>query len=177
MYKDNVIIIGGRKRVGKDTVATLLVKYIGKAKCISLASPMKEILADTLGISVEEVERLKNNESNPHRGYLQRFGQKAKEYFGEECWIEYNRHVIANLPKGTTAIIPDFRYPNETKAGDITINVVNPKLPGVTDNHSSENSMNNFEFDYTIINNGTLEDLENTVENLVLSWRAEARLS
>ena len=173
--KDKVIIIAGRKRAGKDTVANLFIKHLDKAVKVPLATPMKELVADMLHISMEDLEDLKNNEQNPHRGYLQRFGQKAKEYFGEDCWINYNRHLIANLPKGTTAIISDFRFPKESKEGDITINVINDRLPENLDSHSSENSMGNCMFDYTIYNNGTIREVEEEVVRVVNSLKADGK--
>ena len=170
-----VICIGGKKRAGKDTVADIICK-ITKAKKVSLAGPMKDIIADMLHISVPALEELKNNPDKPHRGYLQRLGQKAKEYFGETCWTDYTRRVIENIPGDTIAIISDFRYPIETQEGDITINVVNSKLPEDIDTHSSENSLNKFAFTYTIYNEGSLKDLEYSVRGLVAKLISEGKL-
>ena len=163
----NVISISGAKRSGKDTVTEMLVARIGGAKRVALADPIKAILMDMMGLTYEELEDLKNDENKPHRKYLQNLGQKAKEFFGESCWRDYSRHVIASLPKNSVAVISDVRFPFETQRGDLTINVVRRSLGKNTDTHASENGMKGFEFDITIYNNGTLEELETQVDNLI----------
>lgn len=165
--KNNVISISGRKRAGKDTVADMIIKRVKRAQRVALADPMKYIVANMLKITLEELEVLKNDESNPHRWFLQSLGQDAKLYFGEDCWAEYARHVIANLPKGATAIITDIRFPFERRGGDLTINVVNDRLGVNTDSHQSENGMEGAEYDITIYNNGTLKELEAKVKKIV----------
>ena len=64
-------------------------------------------------------------------------------------------------------IIPDCRYPNETNVADkneiITLFVNRPIENDLTEEqrkHSSENAMNDYDFDFYIENDGTLEDLE-----------------
>ena len=155
------------KRSGKDTVAGMLIERITGAKRVALADPMKAIIMDMMGLTYQELEDLKNDDSKPHRGYLQRLGQKAKEFFGESCWRDYSRHVIACLPKNSTAIISDVRFPFETSRGDLTINVVRRSIGKNTDTHVSENGMKGFEFDITIYNDSTLKELGVQVDNLV----------
>jgi hypothetical protein len=65
-------------------------------------------------------------------------------------------------------IITDVRFPNELGAikdrGGITIRVNRPDLPEFT--HLSEVSLNSAQFDYTIDNNGTIEELIEKIKNL-----------
>lgn len=65
-------------------------------------------------------------------------------------------------------IITDIRFPNELKAvkekNGITIRVNRPDLPEFT--HLSEISLNSAKFDYTIDNNGSIEDLIEKIKNL-----------
>lgn len=166
MVKDNVILIAGAKRSGKDTVADMLAKKIKGSYRLSYAEPMKDIVYEMLGLTFDEGEALKNSDSNPHRGYLQRFGQKAKQYFGANCWGEIVEHTIANLPKGSTTIISDFRVPVEHIKGSLTIKIVNPKIKDI-DVHISERALDNFEFDVLIYNSGTLKELEAKVDTLI----------
>lgn len=81
-------------------------------------------------------------------------------------------------------IITDLRFPNELEAiedrGGITIRVnrkiskeedVNQSLLGAMSNykeHPSETSLDNAEFDYTINNNGTIEDLIEKVKEILI---------
>jgi hypothetical protein len=65
-------------------------------------------------------------------------------------------------------IITDVRFPNEFRSiknkGGITIRVNRPNLPESF--HLSEISLNSAEFDYTIDNNGTIEELIEKIKNL-----------
>jgi len=164
--KTKVILIAGLARAGKDTVADMLADKIDKTYRLAYAEPMKAILADTLGLSLEDLELRKNSNLYAHRGYLQRFGQKCKEYFGENCWGEIVERQVEHLPNDGVAILSDFRMPIEYIDGAITIKVVNPKVKS-TDKHISENALTNFNFDITIVNDSTLEQLEDKVQDVV----------
>lgn len=70
-------------------------------------------------------------------------------------------------------IITDMRFPNEMQAvkanGGITIRVVRPDDKKISlDLHPSETALDDAEFDYEIINDGTLEDLIEKVEGVIL---------
>jgi hypothetical protein len=70
-------------------------------------------------------------------------------------------------------IITDMRFPNEMQAikanGGITIKVVRPHDKEIPlDLHPSETALDDVEFDYEIVNDGTLEDLIEKVEGIIL---------
>jgi hypothetical protein len=70
-------------------------------------------------------------------------------------------------------IITDLRFPNEYEAiksrEGITIRVVKPDNKKVSsDLHPSETALDDAEFDYEIVNDGTLEDLKDKVEGIIL---------
>jgi hypothetical protein len=161
-----IILISGLSRSGKDTVADMLAARFDNSKRLAFASPMKAILAETLGLTLEQLEERKNSSQYAHRGYLQRFGQVCKRYFGENCWGEIVEHTIDNLPKDSIIIISDFRMPVEHIEGAITVQVVNPRVTG-NDPHVSENALKDFKSDAVIVNDGTLEELEDKVQDLV----------
>jgi hypothetical protein len=83
------------------------------------------------------------------------------------CSGGVERHKTTCLPKW---IIPDVRFPNEAQAikdrDGVIINIIRPDIAKT--NHSSETSLNEWQFDHTIINDGTLEDLFNKVKSLQL---------
>jgi hypothetical protein len=64
-------------------------------------------------------------------------------------------------------IITDTRFPNEAQAikdaGGIIIRVTRPGIGPVND-HPSETGLNQWKFDYEIQNDGTLENLINSVK-------------
>lgn len=73
--------------------------------------------------------------------------------------IEIGEKVIPQYPKW---LIPDTRFLNEAKAirdrGGIVLRV-NRDIASNTNTHPSETALDNYQFDYIINNNGTLEEL------------------
>jgi hypothetical protein len=70
-------------------------------------------------------------------------------------------------------IITDMRFPNEMQAvkanGGITIRVVRPSDKEIPlDLHPSETALDDAKFDYEIVNDGTIEDLKEKVEGVIL---------
>jgi hypothetical protein len=70
-------------------------------------------------------------------------------------------------------IITDLRFPNEMQAvkanGGITIKVIRPNYKDIPlDLHPSETALDDAEFDYEIVNDGTIEDLRDKVEGVIL---------
>lgn len=60
-------------------------------------------------------------------------------------------------------IITDMRFPNELEAvkdkGGITIRIERPETDHLAGDHASETALDDAEFDYLIINDGSIEDL------------------
>jgi len=94
-----------------------------------------------------------------------------KEAVGEMVWGEETGQV-ANI-QYPNWIITDLRFPNEMQAvkanGGITIKVVRPNDKDIPlDLHPSETALDDAEFDYEIVNDGTIEDLRDKVEGIIL---------
>ena len=87
-------------------------------------------------------------------------------------------------------IITDTRFPNELQAvkdnGGLTIKIVRPKerelvlrnantlidtRKTLEPEHKSETALDNAEFDYVILNNGTIEDLVNECRNIIKDYK------
>ena len=166
MQDKKIILIAGSARAGKDTVADIIVSKVDKVTILHYADLMKEILAETLGMSLEELEDRKNSGLYAHRKYLQRFGMKMREVFGEDIWVNKLKQIIQHIPSDHLIVIPDFRLPNEALDGATTIKVVNPNI-AKKDTHISENALSNFEFDIIVVNDGTLEQLEDKVKDIL----------
>jgi hypothetical protein len=165
-----VILIGHKKRQGKDTLAEMLAEITG-GQIIRFADPMKEILSDTFGLQQEELEYAKNRGlrirhdvrdggyKQTYREVLQRFGTEAmKKQFGEDVWANLaveNTHDCA----ADVVIIPDLRF--------TTVNIVRPGVDHI-DGHESETELDGFAYDHVITNDGTLDDLRDISGRL---WR------
>jgi hypothetical protein len=165
----DVIMIAGLKRSGKDTFGKILQEELIAANpninvvIISFADAMKFILSTTLGISMETLDKFKNDSNYPHREYLQRLGTEAmKPIFGKYVWSDIVNNKLKDIDPNI-AIITDFRFPDEYNnmlVPPYTIKVVRDlATPDKGYIHSSEKSLDNFKFETIIENNGTIKDL------------------
>ncbi len=102
----------------------------------------------------------------------------------KNCGCEKNCRCEHDLPNW---ILTDMRFPNEMKAvvekGGATIRVVREKLPikhsktgkihllsrEAFTEHSSETALDDAEFDYEIINDGSIEDLVEKVKEILIT--------
>lgn len=192
----HLILIHGLKRSGKDYTAKIIKEILGdEVSSVSYADPLKQIIADTFGITLEELEDYKNDGEGVYLqeakldGYdckkitdfriiLQRFGTEAmKKQFGDDVWA---KRGFENATKQGTdiVVIPDFRFmiEHETAVSDSrffgnkihTIHVQNKDLP-TADSHASERELsdNNFKFDYYIDNTGQPLNIKTKVQEIL----------
>ena len=98
------------------------------------------------------------------RVLLQRFGSDVgRGMFGEDFWVD---QAFRGLSFSEDYVFTDVRFPNEGEAirgrGGVVWNVVRPGV-GVANGHVSECAMGGFVFDETVVNDGSLADLEGKV--------------
>ena len=166
--KKKYILIGHKKRHGKDTVAEMLHKHLPNSRILSFAHPMKAIMAEAKGMSIPEYEEVKNTYPKM-RLELQKFGSGLmKEYFGQNVWRDLLVKVAEECEE-EYIIVSDFRFPNEVIENCMTIKVVRDDIQGSgceSEGHISETALDDFEFDEVVKNNSTLEHLEIRVQEL-----------
>lgn len=187
----NVLAISGKKRSGKDWTAAAIkseLEQLGySVDIIAFADPMKDILATTFGISLEQLDHYKNQndrfklnfvdylsgehlESGDARVFLQRFGNEAmKSYFGPHVWRDLAIKRIAESD-ADYVIISDFRMPEEVIPGMVSIRI-NSDSVDVTDTHRSENGLEDYLFDFELDNSNkalTQPLIEGFVRNTIL---------
>jgi hypothetical protein len=97
------------------------------------------------------------------RVLLQRFGSDVgREMFGEDFWVDQAFKGLGD----ESVVFTDVRFPNEAEAirgrGGVVWNVVRPGV-GVANGHVSESALGGFVFDATVVNDGSLQDLEGKV--------------
>ncbi len=162
MLFNNVLLVGHKTKQGKDTFADyLMASAIVPVERLQFSDTMKDIMAEMFDMSREQLEEVKNL-GDPMRGYHQRFGSgKMKELFGEDVWVQKLIEKVTD--KDTIYIIDDFRFPIEALPGAISIKLVRPlgDVKLFDHEHISETALDDYDFDYTIINDGTLDDLAN----------------
>lgn len=184
------ILINGKKRSGKDFSATKLKEKLEEngysVQILSFAGPLKQIVAELFGITIDDLDLFKNEPEkykvkiiNSDDGILmaheldlrlilQILGTDVlKKYFGDGVWVDLMNKEIA---KSTSdfILIPDFRFICEHLDDSITIKIRNDEIDkNFTDTHKSENELNEFVFDYEL-DNTNYRDIEDDINKLVI---------
>lgn len=183
--KKTVILLGHKKRVGKDTIANKLKTGLNFVP-LSFAAKLKTVVQDLYNFTDEQMhgdakevpdERYLNliePESGANyltaRRVLQLFAQQQRAIF-PRIWAQYIFTQIENSLYNKF-VIPDFRFRNEYgtalnwKMSNpenklITVKIERPSIIN-TDSDISENDLNTFQaWDFIVVNDGTEDDLYN----------------
>lgn len=192
-----VIGIGGRLRAGKDEVAKILSRehdYVVMGMSDPLREHLR-IVNPWIKVTVREAWRLRIRPGfhraadllqrlgyvdaktiRDLREFMQRDGTEGgRKFFGESIWVDKLRSMIReDLNDGFDVAVTGLRYPNEIEMiRDMGGHTVWVRRPGTeapsaaSGSHSSENSVNEADFEWTIDNSGTLLHLSNLVVHLV----------
>src|SRR5215831_5235859 len=179
-----LIGLTGMKHSGKDTVAAYLVKEHGFERR-AFADPLKKSVAGLFDIPFHLVDKYKNddnvvvsidNGTERHdmtfRHFLQRYGTEAHRdvpEMGLDFWVELLMPVRGYYAE-RNIVISDVRFDNEAKRitllDGINVEISRPGLSS-QDQHRSEAGLNPDLVDYTIFNNGSLDDLNSGVEVMI----------
>jgi len=188
---DRIMIIGlsGYKQSGKDTVAAYLVKE-HQFERKAFADPLKKSVAALFDIPFSDVDKLKNQtyatatveskDGSLHdmtfRTFLQRYGTEAhRDIFGQDFWVDQTLPVRGFYP-GRAIVVTDVRFSNEAvrvrELGGLVVRVfreiaapIEKTLHRVEDRHTSE--VIDFDWDYSLSNNGSLENLYASIEDML----------
>jgi hypothetical protein len=176
-----IIGLGGYAQTGKDTVADYLVKHhnftrvayadrirealfeLDPIVTIASGSPvtLKPVIDlygwDEAKILFPEVRRL-----------IQRFGTEVgRTIWDENFWV---KQAFSKIKQYENVVVTDVRFVNEAVAiqanGGKLWRVVRNNV-GPVNRHSSEVALDNFDFDATIDNNGSLKSLHAIVDSLL----------
>lgn len=121
-----------------------------------------------------------NEKRCTYRKFLQYFGTDfMRELFSDNLWVDnvidcikHNSHYTAD----SMFIVTDARFPNEierieeklgNKCDIISLRVERPSLPVNSNAHISETALDDYFFDYTIINDGTKKELKQKVKEFL----------
>jgi hypothetical protein len=177
-----LIGIKGLAGHGKDTVANMIVKYLSpeRAEIISFAEPLKGIVSILTGIPPEDINQNKTTSLPEYgmtvRGLLQKIGTDLlREQVHPEIWVKLADKKIEKIPQNKTVIISDVRFENEIRyiredKNGVLFHVHRPGviLDETAHRHISElGQMDICESDYTIVNDGSLEDLQTAVYSIM----------
>ena len=163
---------------GKDTAAAVLKDYVQ----VRFASPVYEVvgainpLIVVNGVVMRIMDYVKvvgwdKAKEHPQvRDYLQKGGTEAgRDIHGNDCWINIARKRIrTHLSEAKRVKVTDVRFENEALAisamGGCIIRVVGPqRRGGVDSSHASEAGISDTFVSWTVVNDGTVEDLHRKV--------------
>lgn len=184
------IAISGKARVGKNSVAELIVKHSGidnsLCKIIALADPMKHIAELIFPEAKKEClygqselrseiisEKYKDKDGRPltYRQFLLDLGAFGRMY-NDNIWLNL---LVEDAKKNNNQIyvISDCRFTNEWEylknAGFYMIRIKRPIYTKINDiSETQQDSILDNDFNLVINNDGTLEDLSNYIADLVI---------
>jgi len=190
----SIIAINGKIGSGKDTVGSFIqqINTDRNWQIKKFAGKLKEVASILSGVSVDRFEdqEFKKQDMNScwgmtYRDFLQKIGTEAmRNGLHENVWVNalFSEYIVLDDTKRASMgnvidysdcsfpdwIITDLRFANEfdsvKQRRGITVRVTRPGL--TFNNHISETALDNFQFDYEIVNDGTLEDLYEKVKKL-----------
>jgi hypothetical protein len=141
----------------------------------SLLGPEWGIVSTNPLNSIEPFKDIQFNALMSVREFLQKLGTSAlRDGLHENAWI--NALMADYNPVGDTLlvypnwIITDTRFPNEAeaikKAGGIIIRIERPGIDPVN-LHTSETSLDNWDFDHVVVNDGSITDLTKKIKKVL----------
>lgn len=187
-----VIGLSGYARSGKDTVGTHLVEQHGFTRLAfaerlrSAARALDPFVSIPLRLAIRwrvwPTVRLSHvlrkvgydeaKKAPDVRRTYQRLGtEMGRLTFWEDFWVDLVRREIETNPDGRY-VITDCRFPNEAAmVADLGGQVwrIERFGTGATNAHPSETALDDWDFDATFINDGTVEDLLSLVDTVAVS--------
>lgn len=170
----------GRKSVGKDTAAMVLVQQGYRvAKFAGALKAMIEGYLKYIGVEDDAIKaiiedyRVKETPSHYFSGRTPRYVMQTlgtewgRDLIDANLWVQ---SCIWNCQRfQQPAVITDCRFPNEVeaihKAGGKIVRI--NRAVSRDDNHASENFIDSLAADFEIDNNGTIPELQEKLLNIV----------
>ena len=163
-----LIGISGKAQSGKDTLGKFLCD---EYRCVHyyFAKPLKEGAKHMFNLSDEQIEN-KEQAIEPWgispRKIYQLLGTEVGRGIDPNVWVK-NAEMFVKQHAGFTVVITDVRFDNEAlwihNRGGVVINIVRDQADIKENKHSSEGGLKPDNIDFTIYNNGTIEDMCNEV--------------
>lgn len=190
MSLPRIISFTGRAGSGKDTAAAMLLelldaRYNQHAIRLAFAGPLRACIR--LMVAADErhylTDRTLKEQPIPSLGCSYRELAQTLGDWGRERTPDYWVRILANsvaVWNSHVAVITDVRYPNEAEwiaANEgVLIRIDRPGIGGVRE-HSSESHVDQLRADFTILNTGTLAELQLAVERTTARIAADQSVS
>lgn len=172
--KSTVILLSGKAQSGKDYIANIIKQQLEENGNKVLVTHY----ADLLKYILKTFFNWDGKKDKKGRDLLQRVGTDVIRKKMPDYWVNFISQMISFFPNEWNYIlIPDTRFPNEIEVMQknpdvnvitIRINRVNftPQLTLEQQQHPSETSLDEYDFDYYVSNDGT-ETVNNAVKEFV----------
>ena len=171
-----VKIIGllGRSRVGKDTVADLIIKDYKQYVKVKLSYTLKVALCELYGFTMKQFESsdkdvVDKRWNKSPRETIQHLTSSmmdfmGKDFFTKRLYDDYDKNKIAPY-----IIITDIRYNHDIqeirRRNGLVIKI---ERPNNSVKYECENHIDSLEGDVTIINDGNIENLHEKIKMYTL---------
>lgn len=156
------IAFAGRARRGKNEAANvLLVQGYTELRFSDRLYEVHNKVYEMLDVPVQKNGNL-----------LQLIGTDIGRSHDPDIWLKYFDRKLNELPADADVVCTDVRFENEVEflksRGFKVVGIYRMNAPpsGRNDNHPSETALDWYEFDYTIHNDGTIEELHAKVLEL-----------
>lgn len=170
----SVIGFSGAARSGKDTCAEMALSVLGGYR-YSFADPIRSMLKAGFGLDFTDPYWAERKEEP-----ISAFGGKSPRQMMQWLGTEWGRNMIDPniwltlgtakfLEDGPGMVIADVRFENEAqwvRRLGLLVHVVRPGATPVA-SHSSENGVAYDPADRTLVNDGTLQDLQQALHKLL----------
>jgi len=168
--KINLIGLSGKKQSGKDAFGKFLRVNVEHSHRLAFGDFVKTEVAEACGVPAALIEAKKEM----FRPILQWWGTDfRRDMNGNDYWVEQLAHAYHYLKNETLTVVTDVRFANEAKFikdnGGLLVRV-NRVFGSAADLHRSETSLDGFNFDLVVDNNGTLEQLKQQADNLIKQY-------
>lgn len=180
------IAISGKARSGKNTLAEQIIEILEQdCKTFAFADPVKEIVMIMFPTSNPEHlwgpsefrSTLLPGTEFSYRDLLLELGALGRRYC-QNAWINATMSIVDKyLFDHNNAIISDVRFLNELQAvkenGFYTIRIIRPENSYNIDDISEKDldDVPDGEFDFVLVNDGSLEELNTKTRDLLHSIR------
>lgn len=172
-----IIALSGKLQSGKDTLARYLLELLPGYEPKQFAEKLKLIVSIMTGAPLRDMATAEGKQrylpawKMTVGEMLQRVGTDAvRNHVHVDGWV---LATFAYYTPQSNWIITDCRFPNEAEAvksrGGILIRVNRARrdTAGRDTNHPSETALDNYAgWDFTVDNNGTLEDLQTIAQGI-----------
>lgn len=169
---------------GKTTVAEYLDQKYNFVRS-PMAGPLKEMLDDLLRLFMDQrrarrhiygdlkEEPIAELGGLTARRLMQTLGTEWGRALDTGFWLRVKEAQLAfKRPYTDKIVVDDMRFPNEYEMlkgrGATTIKILRTAaLAGVPHNHVSEGGLNGHSFDFVVVNDGSLGQLYEAIDNIV----------